>query len=305
MSDKKRVIHLSPGVDEAIKPSELIQITGHQNLTLNARRAITILWHNAHRQGIEEGRDYTIPLADLRSDQNRSLQVVEEAVVSLMQTILTVRLTNNKTRRVQFLGGNDMDDPDRPAGMLTYSFDKRLVEILKDSYIWGKITMPILMAFSSKYAVSLYEHLAQWSNLEYKAYQDFSLQEFRGMLGVEEVKYPKFGALNKHILQPVAAEINALAPFNVMIIPIKTGRAVTHIRVGWSRKDPEQLKAAYEESQRPKVGRKARISGQGQYVAKPLPRAEDQLRHLRIERRGSETSPFGSDSSPLTDDDEM
>jgi hypothetical protein len=26
---------------------------------------------------------------------------------------------------VQFLGGNDLDDPDRPAGVLTYSFDKR------------------------------------------------------------------------------------------------------------------------------------------------------------------------------------
>lgn len=302
MSDRKQVIHLSPSADEAAKPSELIQITGHQNLTLNARRAITILWHNAHRQGVEEGRDYTIQLSDLRSDQNRSLQVVEEAIVSLMQTILTVKLPNNKTRRVQFLGGNDMDAPERQAGQLTYSFDKRLVEILKDSYIWGKITMPILMAFSSKYAVSLYEHLAQWSNLDYKSYQDFTLGEFRGMLGVEDGKYPKFGALNKHILQPVAAEINALAPFNVMIIPIKSGRAVSHIRVGWSRKDPDQLKAAYEEAQRPKIGRKARISGQVQYVSKPLPRAEDQLRRMRIERRSAEASPLGSDSSPLTDD---
>ena len=55
--------------------------------------------------------------------------------------------------------------PTRPAGVLTYSFDKRLIEVLKDSTIWGKIALPVLMAFTSKYAVSLYENLAQFSNL--------------------------------------------------------------------------------------------------------------------------------------------
>jgi hypothetical protein len=49
---------------------------------------------------------------------------------------------HGKTRRVQFLGGNDLDDPDRSAGVLTYSFDRRLIEILRDSTIWGKIALP-------------------------------------------------------------------------------------------------------------------------------------------------------------------
>jgi len=295
MKDKNHVLDFRPSVDEAIKPSELIQITGHQALTLNARRAITVLWHNAHLQGIQENKDYSIPLADLRSDQNRSLKVVEEAIISLMQTILTVKLPNGSTRRVQFLGGNDMDSPDRPSGQLNYSFDKRLVEILQDSYIWGKITMPVLMAFSSKYAVSLYENLSQWSNLEYKSFQDFTLKEFRSMLGVLEEKYPKYGALSKHVIQNAVVEINALAPFNVTVIPIKTGRKVTHIRVGWSRKDPEQLKEAYAEAQRPKVGRKERVKGSAEYVSKPLRSVGEALRQDRIARRGSQTSPLIED----------
>mmetsp|Transcript_27250 Transcript_27250/g.49897 ORF Transcript_27250/g.49897 Transcript_27250/m.49897 type:complete len:153 (-) Transcript_27250:12-470(-) len=147
---KYRVADFRPAQDEAIKPSELIQVSGHQTLSLNARRAITILWHRAHQQGIEEGRDYQIELSDLRTDAHKGNDVVEEAVLSLMKTILTVKLADGRTRRVQFLGGNDMDDPDRPAGVMTYSFDKRLVEILKDSAIWGRITIPVLMAFSSK-----------------------------------------------------------------------------------------------------------------------------------------------------------
>ena len=60
-----------------------------------------------------------------------------------MRAILTVKMPGGKTTRVQFLGGNDLDAPDRPAGVLTYSFDKRLIDILKTSTIWGKITLPV------------------------------------------------------------------------------------------------------------------------------------------------------------------
>lgn len=287
MADKKdnqrKVLDMKPIFGEVIKPSELIQISGHQNLTLNARRAITILWHNAHRQGIEEGKDYTIELADLRTDSHRGLAPVEEAVLSLMQTILTVRLSGNITRRVQFLGGNDMSDPDRPAGTLSYSFDKRLVEILRDSSIWGKIALPVLMAFSSKYAVSLYENASQWSGLQHKIVQDLTINELRAMMGVEESKYEAFGDLNIHVIKPAVMEINALAPFSVSILPIKTGRRVTGVKIGWSRKSNAELAEAWKESQRPKVGRKARLSGRVEAVHSPSPSAGSIARKGRLE----------------------
>ena len=295
MSDDLRTLDLTPAHDEAIKPSELIQITGHQTLSLNARRAITVLWHTAHRQGIEEGRDYTIELAALRPDGHKGSEMIEEAILALMQTVLTVRLSGGRTRRVQFLGGNDMDDPTRPAGVLTYSFDKRLVEILRDSSIWGRIALPVLMAFSSKYAVSLYENASQLSNLSRKVYQDYALADFRQMLGVEDGKYPAFGALNKHVLKPAADEINALAPFNITLVPVKTGKKVTGIRLGWWRKSEEELREAYAEAQRPRVGRRARISGRVEHVA-PMPSIESSSRKARVEARRS--SP---DSSLLED----
>src|ERR1035437_2620163 len=152
---------MKPRNNEAIKPAELIQVTGHHELTLNARRAITILWHSAHAQGIQEGRDYSIEIDELKPDGHKGYEMVEEAVEALMKTLLVVKMPDGKTRRVQFLGGNDLDDPDRPAGVLNFSFDKRLIEILKDSTVWGKIAIPVLMAFTSKYAVSIYENIAQ------------------------------------------------------------------------------------------------------------------------------------------------
>lgn len=278
-----RVLDLKPRREQAVKPAELIQITGHQALTLNARRAITILWHNAHLQGVEEGRDYTIEIDDLKPDHHKGYEMVEEAIIALMGTILTVRMADGRTRRVQFLGGNDLDDPERPAGALTYSFDKRLVEILKDSAIWGKIALPVLMAFTSKYAVSLYENASQWSGLGLKSYHDLSLDEFRAMLGVEASKYGAFGALNKHVLKPVLMEINALAPFNMSLSPVKEGKKVARLRVFWWNKNRNEMDAAFRELHQPKVGRRARISGQAEpiQVQDALPSESRLFRQVR------------------------
>jgi hypothetical protein len=287
-----RVLDLKPRRDQAVKPAELIQITGHQALTLNARRSITILWHTAHMQGVAEGRDYTIEIDDLKPDSHKGYEQVEEAIEALMTSILKVRLPDGRTRRVQFLGGNDMDDPDRPAGVLSYSFDKRLVEILQDSAIWGKISLPVLMAFSSKYSVSLYEHVSQWTGLTRKSYQDLPLNEFRDLLGVEEAKYAAFGALNKHVVKQTVRELNALASFGVTVVPIKTGKKVTHIRVGWWQKEKEDLDAAWREVHRSKVGRKARIAGTATTVTDPYPSQN------RLARKGRE------EVSHLIDDSE-
>lgn len=287
-----KVFDLRPRRDQAIKPAELIQITGHQALTLNARRSITILWHNAHLQGVVEGKDYTIEIDDLKPDDHKGYEMVEEAIEALMSTILRVRLPDGRTRRVQFLGGNDLDDPDRPAGVLSYSFDKRLVEILKDSAIWGKIDLPVLMAFSSKYAVSLYEQVAQWTGLSRKSFQDLTLEGFRDLLGVEEGRYEAFGALNKHVIKQVVLELNALAPFSVTIIPVKTGKKVTHLRIGWWPKEKDELDAAWKEVHRSKIGRRARISGTATTVTEPYPSQS------RLDRQGR------GDARQVIEDDE-
>ena len=276
------VINIRPSGQEAVKPSELIQITGHHALGLASRRMITILWHNAHKQGIEEGKDYIIPLSDLRSDGHHGSEQIRETIRALMTTLIEVRnQQGNVETTVQILGGNDMFKKDRAEGTLTYSFDKRLIWILKDSAIWGKISMPVLMSFSTKYAVSLYENVAQLFNLDFKHTETFTIQEFRWMLGVEENKYSSFGELNKHVLKRAVDEVSALAPFNIQIQPVKTGKKVTHLIMGWWEKSEDELKAAYREIARPKVGRRARIEGTTEHLV-PSTRIEDQLRKERV-----------------------
>lgn len=63
-----------------------------------------------------------------------------------MQAICTAKLANGKPRRFQLLGGNHIDDEDRPDGLLTYSFDDRLVEVLKNSFTFGKLQLAVMRA---------------------------------------------------------------------------------------------------------------------------------------------------------------
>ena len=290
------VLQLKPGEREALKPRELIQVRGHEDLSLYARRTLTLLWHEAHKQGIKDDRDYTIQLSDLQTTENRSVEKVDTALDQIMGAFLKIQMPNGKTRRVHLVGSNDMDHPDRPAGTLTYSLDKRLVEILKNSTVWGSITVEVLKAFSSKYSVPLYEHLCQWQGLKYKQYQDFSLKEFRQILGVEPNKYSLFGDLNKRVVRPVMMEINGLAPFDVSITFIKTGKAVTDVRVGWFPKETEQKKEAWKEARRHSAGRKQRLSERVRSEPMVMSRPADQLRRMeRAEKRASRKSLMDED----------
>ena len=52
----------------------------------------------------------------LCADGHKGYEMVEEAIEALMRTLIIVRLPDGSRRRVQFLGGNDLDDPGRAGG---------------------------------------------------------------------------------------------------------------------------------------------------------------------------------------------
>jgi plasmid replication initiation protein len=137
------------------------------------------------------------------------------------------------------------------------------------------------MAFMSKYAVSLYENVAQLVNLDRKFTHVYTLDEFRDLLGVQPGRYKTFGELNKHVIKPAVDEINALASFSMNVLPVKQGKRVAEIRIGWWQKDASALRAAWEETQRTRVGRRARISGTVESVAAPLPSVSRMMRDER------------------------
>lgn len=261
-----RTLDLTPLPGEMLKPAELIDIDGATGLSLAARRMYNQLI--AHAFGPDmgtEGHEWIIPLSELRGS-HKSNERLEDCIVALMKTVVTVRLANGDTRRVQLLGGNDMGDAARTTGTLTYSFDPKLVPLLRESSVFGKLELAVMHAFTAKYALALYEALARRVRLKNKFTEVFELAAFRELLGVPAGKLETFSNFKLRAITPAVDEVNAIASFSCKVDPVKTSRKVTHIRVSWWQKDVDGLKEAYAELQRPKVGRKARINGQAEHV---------------------------------------
>lgn len=256
-----RTLDLVPDAGEIIKPAELIDISGVSHLSLSARRLYNKLV--AYAFGPEMGiigHEWTIPIAELRGT-HRGNERLADSIIALMQTVVTVRLANGQTRRVQLLGGNDMYDEARSRGLLTYSFDLRLVELLRNSTVFGKLEIAVMMAFSTKYALALYEAIARRARLRHKFSEEMSIEEFRELLGVPLGKLTTFGNLNQYAIKPAISEINALATFGVIVHPVKSGRRVTGVKIAWWMKSYDELRQAFAEVRRHSVGRKARIAG--------------------------------------------
>lgn len=262
-----KTLAVKPHHGEMIKPAELIDISGVSHLSLSARRLYNALV--SHAFGLEMGREgyeWPIPVSELRGT-HKGNERLSDSIIALMKTVVTVRLSNGQTRRVQLLGGNDMHDEERSRGYLTYSFDKRLVALLRNSTVFGKLEIAVMMAFSTKYALALYEAIARRARLKHIFMEEFSLEAFRDLLGVPMGKLTTFGNLNQYAIKPAVLEINAMASFGVKVIPKKNGRRVVGVTVGWWQKDVEALKAAFSEVRRHKVGRKARITGSVETLA--------------------------------------
>ncbi len=261
-----RTLDVPQNESDMVKPAELIEVQGASQLTLADRRVFNILLRNAFGPDLAvTEKEFQIPLADLRGPHDSNDRLVT-SIEALMKTVVMIRRPDGSTDRAQLLGGNNMADPTRPRGMLTYTFPARLAAALADSTVYARLELEILHAFTSKYALSLYEAVARRVKMAHMHSEIMELDQFRELLGVDEGKLAVFGNLNRKAIGPAVAEVNALAPFDVMVHPRKTGRRVTHVFLGWGMKDIEARKAAYAELQRPKAGRKARIDGTAESV---------------------------------------
>jgi hypothetical protein len=236
---------------EVIKPAELIEVRGGEKITLAARRIYNQLLSNAFGPEMAaEGQEYRIPFADLRGNHTSNDRVTE-AILSLMQTVVRVRMSDGSTRNVHLLGATDVEKfGPGIATMLTYELHPKLLPILRDSQIFARLEMQILHGFGTKYGMALYEIIAKRIGLKHVFYNDFDIEELRDYLGVPEGKLGPFAALRRKAIEPAVAEVNALAPFSCSVVVIENkGRKVTKLRLAWWMKTVEERKAQWQAQQ--------------------------------------------------------
>ena len=252
--------------DGFVKAGELIELRQSGPLTLHDRRVLNLLVRWAGPR-IAEDVPHLIPMRELRGSHKGEERVVE-SIVRLMGTIVEIPTLDSKgrraTRRTQLLADTTTtDDESNPAGEVRYSFSRTMREIFQSSNYWGRIKPSVMFAFSSKYALTLYETLCLRRNLD-KNEWEFSVEDFRQVLGVEDGKLEGFPQLKQCAITPAVEEINALSDFKVAIEPIRVGGTprgkLVGFRVRWERKEPDEWLATLDELARPKAGRKARLT---------------------------------------------
>ena len=248
--DRRRTLAMRPLDGEMIKPAELIDIQGATDLSLAARRLYNRLLANVFGpdKGFE-GRDFCIPLSELRGTHAGN-ERISDSIEALIKTVVIVRGIDGRTTRVQLLGGNDMVDSERRHGMLTYSFDKRLAPLLRESVVFAKLELAALQAFGTKYGLALYEALSRRVRLHYVFYEDFEIEAFRNLLGVPQGKLSSFGNLRQKAIEPAVQEVVKLAPFSCIVEPCeRIGRKVIKVRLRWWVKSVDEMKAQWNARQ--------------------------------------------------------
>ena len=256
--EQYKTLDLKPDDGEMIKPSETIDIAFADGLSLNDRRSWNALIANAFGPNMrDEDRDFRIDLSELRQSHN-SNDRIEDTIEKLMKTIARCKMPDGSITRFQLLGGNNMGDPMRPRGELTYSFDKRLIEAVRDSISFGKLELAVMAAFNSKYALALYEHASRRVHLKHKWHEEYTVEEFREILDVQPGQLKAFGNFKQRALTPALKEVNLWAPFKLTVAYKKIGQRVTEIHLHWMWKDHKNREAARVELEKSRVGRKAR-----------------------------------------------
>jgi len=264
-------------LDGIAKAGEMIEVRQSYALTLHDRRVLNLLIRHAGEK-IADDCEHIMPMRDLRST-HKGGERVRDSIERLMTTLVLVPTKDSKgrkaTRRTTLLSDTTTtDDEDNPQGEVRYSFSPTMRDILRCSEYWGRIKPHVMFAFSTKYALALYEALCLRRNLS-RTEQTVSVEDFREMLGVSTDKLTTYKNLKSWAITPAVEEINALSDFNVEVEPVRQGGQqrgmVTGFRVCWEVKEPEEWERVLAELMRSKVGRKARIRGTVERVSDALP----------------------------------
>jgi len=274
----KTLKQISDDVSGWPKARELIEFTGHHVLEAQDRALMNSLYKIAHDSGKMTTKDaeWTVPLADLRASAHESNDRLRASFLRLKQVVVTVPYLDHEGDQCELVTGLfdffDVSKIGKSRGSVRFGLPKELQPVLANSGRWGRIKAEIIHAMSSKYAIALYELIQARINLS-NCVETFPLSKFRDLIGVPPGKLTRGPDFKRYVLDKSALEVNALADVGVTLDVMRKGDnpqgAITHVTMAWYRKQGDEYRAAIKELNRPKVGRKARISGTVEDVAAP------------------------------------
>jgi len=261
------------------KAAELIEITGAHALEASDRAILNLLYQHAHDSGrlADPSASWEMPITALRPSKHNGTDRIRDSLSRLLSVQVRVAYRDGKTGRDRVLLTHLFESFDIPAdegigGPVKFRVPVSLVPVLAQSSRWGRIKAEIVCAMSSKYAIALYELVQLRGNMD-RCIENFALDRFRDLLGVPPGAYERGNDFIKRVIEPAVLEVNGLSEFGVKVdVDRAYSRApITGVTLCWWCKDSEEYRETFQERQRSKLGRMARLRGCVETVAPASP----------------------------------
>jgi len=114
-------------------------------------------------------------------------------------------------------------------GVIEYSFPHQIEQMILDPKIFGKVNLVTIKGLKNKYSIALYELAEDYLNVQIPK---MTMDEFRGLMGLEENQYYKFSMFKKYVIDMAVNEINESEniSFSITYELEKKGRVFSNIK---------------------------------------------------------------------------
>ncbi len=121
-------------------------------------------------------------------------------------------------------------------GMISYSFPEKIIDMILNPKMFGKINLIVIKSLRSRYSIALYELAEDYINVQIPK---MSIEKFRELMGIEEYQYYKFGMFKKYVIDVAVNEINDREniSFTISYELEKKGQKITHIKFTTHKKE--------------------------------------------------------------------
>ena len=269
-SNSYLTIQQTPSTTDMVKFGELCEVKESLPLKLADRRAINTLILSAWESIADPNKEHRISKRELRgpNDTGSNPARVDGMLSRLQACQLKMKIEREGktyTKSISLLRSYAI--PEDGSGDILYQFEPEMVSMFQSSTHWSRLEKDVMLHFRSKYSLALYELLMKRIRLKWKWQDSFDVEELRSLLGVPEGKLVAYKTFKQKVLAPAFQEVNGLSNIDCQYHEIKEGRRVARIDIAWRAKDVEGMKDSYAERKRPRLGRKARLSGAVETVA--------------------------------------
>ena len=155
-----------------------------------------------------------------------------------------------------------IDEAEASGSLVWYQFSEAARLALQGSEHYAVLNRAAVLAFESRYSVTLYERGAWLCGRHHDRTWRGTVPELREMLGVPEAAYRNWTELRRNTLDLAVPEVDQLGHFTTTVSETRRGRQVVGVALAFQPKRPPEVVVTDKELAAPCQGRKARRQDQ-------------------------------------------